>query len=96
MDSPFMNHSLAIMCNLVFFKRDHFVILNFRSFVIYILNALAQVFSYEFCEIFTRTFFTGNLWKIASEEDHNSPPMAENMYVCCMLKYFSVKLITRH
>ena len=66
MDSPFMNHSLVIMCNLVFFKRDHFVILNFRSFVIYILNALAQVFSYEFCEIFKRTFFTGNLWKTAS------------------------------
>ena len=30
-------------------------------------NRRAQVFSYEFCEIFKNTFLTENLWKTASE-----------------------------
>ena len=32
-------------------------------------EALAQVFSCEFCEILKNTFFTENLWTIASSYD---------------------------
>ena len=31
-------------------------------------ETLAQVFSYEFCEIFKNTFFTEHLWATASDQ----------------------------
>ena len=35
-------------------------------------ETLAQVFSYEFCEIFKNTFFAEHLWTTASERYENT------------------------
>ena len=38
-------------------------------------EALAQVFSCEFCEIFKNTFFTEDVWTIASKYKQKLPYM---------------------